>query len=221
MNSESPIPSPPITIEKKRDVWDRIKLGAEILGIGVLITYTVFSALLWSANKINELNARLERRPYVGIVGDIPSQTLTAERTFSTKAHNYGISPARGVYAYGVFKETSENWRFHTCGGQNKTMDFENPGPTIFQGSDENIDISVEPGPPKPYLAVCLTFMDMQGPFHWFDDPNQGPPCSPYSIKHLYRVMVKDDRLAFHLISTSVEGAAPQLSPKQRCYGEQ
>ena len=103
-------------------------------------------------------------------------------------------------------------------------MDIEMAGPAIFQGSEETMEISVDPttvtSPSRPYLAVCITFMDIQGKFHFFDDPKQGPPCSPYAIKHLYAVESNKGVLTFRQIYTSVEGTGPQLDPKQPCYGE-
>jgi hypothetical protein len=175
------------------------------------------------SNKISRLNSRLERRPYVGIE-NLETQALSAKRTLSSEVRNYGTSLARGVYAYGVFKKSETDWRKGTCNGQGQTMNTDIAGPAIFQGTKEPIEITVEPtsitSPIQPYLAVCLTLMDMQGAFHNFDNPAEGPPCSPYSIKHLYSVATKNGKLIFTPMYISVEGAAPRLDTQHPCYGE-
>jgi hypothetical protein len=214
-------------------LWKKcVEIAAIIIALLLLIVTALYVEYakaqrdeMITQNKISRLNSRLQSRPYVGIIGLDP-QVLGGKGALLSKVHNYGVSPARGVYAYGVFKDKAdENWRVLTCGGQNKTMNIDIAGPAIFQGTDEPIEILIEStsitSPIRPYLAVCLTFMDMQGAFHFFDDATQGPPCSPYSIKHLYSVVPNDGVLAFKKIYTSVEGAAPQLEPKQACYGEE
>jgi hypothetical protein len=239
--------SPPTPTNKKksrnrcRTFLDYARFAVEVLGLLGLIYYACLTrgslkeaqetaneagkatnaAVI--SNKISRLNSRLERRPYVGIE-NLQPQALSAKGTLSSEVRNYGASPARGVYAYGVFKKSEVNWRIGTCNGQDQTMNIDIAGPAIFQGTKEPIEIAVEPtsitSPLRPYLAVCLTFMDMQGPFHNFDDPTQGPPCSPYSIKHLYGVASKNGMLTFTPIYTSIEGAAPRLDTQHPCYGE-
>jgi hypothetical protein len=80
-------------------------------------------------------------------------------------------------------------------------------GPALFQNSDpEQIKISISPATqPRKYLAVCITFMDTQGPFPFkFEDGIIR--LSPYAIKHLFSVESDGGKLAFTKMYTSVEG---------------
>jgi|SRR5579864_2799018 len=107
-------PSYKITCEKKRDVWDWIKFAAEIVGIGVVITYTSIAALQWCemkrANRLTkqalgqaQTQMRISVRPWVGIT-DEPNAIQTTPIKFDGQGNasiKYRVS-VRNYSTYGV-----------------------------------------------------------------------------------------------------------------------
>jgi hypothetical protein len=110
MTSENPV----TLVRLERGWWDKIKPYVELAGVLLLGAYTVIAGLQWRAiRRANALTQqalagsqgqfRKQRRPYVGIT-EIKPQTLTTDGTLTATARNYGATPARAVYAYGVFQ---------------------------------------------------------------------------------------------------------------------
>jgi hypothetical protein len=160
-------------------------------------------------NLATELQFRKQRRPYVAIP-QIETQPLTNKR-LKADATNYGETPARSVYASGVFKQQFDaTWRDGTCDPSKvKTQDWKMAGPAIFQHSTEEIPIDIEETTiawPPPYLAVCITFVDMYGTFSWENEPNK-----TYSIKHMFQIGSHNRKLTFTKVATSVETAEPEI----------
>jgi len=214
-----------------------LKTWLEIAAFGVVVTYTFVSCNQWKemrrtnnlteisikntqnnfieTGKADRLKFRLERRPYVGIVEPIPHQKLKAGKLSAT-VRNYGVTPARAVYAHGVFKkEFTNEWRYDICMDFDKSMDWEKAGPAIFQGTEQPLEITIDRETPSPtsYLAVCVTFMDIDGPFQWTFEHGKWKGQtrnSPYAISHLFEVRQKNGELAFTKIATSVETAQPR-----------
>jgi hypothetical protein len=237
-----PTPEAPLRIivdklpPKKRGGWWIAKWIVKGLTLVLLFIVAVLTYNQWhemsKQNSISQLNFRLQRRPFVGITS-LDAQALSSAKTLTTRVKNYGASPARGVFAFGVFKDRVEDWRANTCRLQNKTIDVTTAGPAIFQDTEpQALEITIDPSsvssPPHPYLAVCITFIDIQGPFHFFDSRTvanassglENPKCSPYAIKHLFGVSSEQGLLHFTPIATSVEGAEPELNPEYKCQGE-
>jgi hypothetical protein len=75
-----------ITCNKKRDGWDRVKMGAEFVGICFLIIYTLYTALIYCANKKAAEAAH-------DTLGEIQKQTiLQRQQVVGTEAANITLA---------------------------------------------------------------------------------------------------------------------------------
>jgi hypothetical protein len=218
--------------EKYRDWLDKLKIGMELIGLITLIAYTIFAALQWcairrtneltgtsikntqnnfaDATRLAQLNFRKERRPYVAIT-NIDNQKLTAERTLDATGTNYGKTPARGVYAYGKFRPSVGDWRDPNCGSQGETQDWKTAGRAIFQDAKfQPIKVIIDPLTPTQdrYLAICVTYMDIEGPFPW--KFQNGKQSASWVTQHLFEVTAVSGKLEFKPFYTSIETAEPK-----------
>jgi hypothetical protein len=223
LKSEVPATNPPEdrqhTLELKRYKVERWTLFFLFLYVTVAIfqwcAMRETNRLTTFALKNTELKLRLERRPYVGIINTIPQQKLIAGKLYAT-ARNYGATPARAVYAHDIFKkEFTKEWRDDICRDFEKSMDWATAGPAIFQGTEQPLEITIDLDTPSPtpYLAVCITFMDIDGPFPWTFEHGKFKGQtreSPYAISHMFEVRSENEKLAFTKVATSVETARPQ-----------
>jgi hypothetical protein len=126
-----------ITCNKKRDAIDKATLVLEGFGLFVLIVYTVFTGLMWCANKRAADAAKsaadtardalkMVNRPWLGIDGSITvlkpvvidKEGLHTELGFQIK--NFGPGPAMHIGRHEIIRNASEDAL------PNGTVDFSN-----------------------------------------------------------------------------------------------
>jgi hypothetical protein len=162
-----------LTCNKKRDCIDKGKLGLELLGLGVVITYTIFTIRIWHSNKqaadaatnaagaaegannIARQQLELSTRPWVMAemvsAGPLTFDNAGARVNFVIRATNVGHSPAINVNIhYRVINSQSPNVvqaQHELCpdSGQAFPKGFF-WGPTLFPGKDfaQPIMVTVE-----------------------------------------------------------------------------
>jgi hypothetical protein len=121
-----------ISCNKKRDWIDKGKLGLELFGLAVVITYTIFTIKIWranreaadaaakaagaaeGANKIATQQLELSTRPWVmaemASAGPITFDSAGGRVNFAIRATNVGHSPAINVnIKYKVLNSQSPN----------------------------------------------------------------------------------------------------------------
>jgi hypothetical protein len=178
-----------ITCDKKRDWIDKATLGLEGFGLFVLIVYTIFTGLMWYANKkaadaaksaADTAHDALVRsnRPWIGVSQPvIPVFKEHELREYSINYKNFGVSPGIKIFVgampYSSLDMVKVHQRYLCDSLKRYTTESTPHGTALFPGMESSQGISIAPGvnkvsldPEMPlYLAGCISYWD-QFPLH-------------------------------------------------------